>query len=527
MKKTISLVMTVILIASLAIVPATAAHVSEREAVAALETLDLVSGTQSGFEGERNPTRAEALVMLIRLLGMEQAALESNVLHPYEDAAWADKYIGYAYQEGLIKGQSDTLFGTSETASVRDCLTLILRALGYGEDDFLWEESVAFADSIGLTNGEYTTSSEFLRYDMALACYTALTLNLKGTDTTLIEKLYSDGVVSRSALVSTRLASYANIDKTELSAKQAYEKASSAVFYLEAFETREAMEQGRPDSTGSGFFVTADGVALMSYHELDGYSYARATTTDGQVYMLTGVLYYDTYRDVAVVRISKTSIDGETVRFFPYIEIGDSDALSGGDIIYTIGSPLGLQDSISSGIVGNKLRVVDDPLYPCIQFTAPISSGSSGGVLLNVYGEAVGILYGSYSRGQGLNLAVPINAISEVSFVGEGIPLTTVCQQEDAKKAASTLTASSTDIVISEGEETDVVISHDCPGNVSIFFIIDDTNIVSCAWGEFTSKLTVPLTITGMSKGTTTVQIAFVEGYGNPDALVEINVTVV
>ena len=205
--------------------------------------------------------------------------------------------------------------------------------------------------------------------------------------------------------------------------------------------------------------------------------------------MLTGVLYYDTYRDVAVARISKTSIDGETVRFFPYIEIGDSDALSGGDIIYTIGSPLGLQDSISSGIVGNKLRVVDDPLYPCIQFTAPISSGSSGGVLLNVYGEAVGILYGSYSRGQGLNLAVPINAISEVSFVGEGIPLTTVCQQEDAKKAASTLTASSTDIVISEGEETDVVISHDCPGNVSIFFIIDDTNIVSCTWGEFTLSL--------------------------------------
>ena len=55
---------------------------------------------------------------------MEQAALESNVQHPYEDAAWADKYIGYAYQEGLIKGQSDTLFGTSETASVRD-LSLI------------------------------------------------------------------------------------------------------------------------------------------------------------------------------------------------------------------------------------------------------------------------------------------------------------------------------------------------------------------------------------------------------------------
>ena len=85
------------------------------------------------FDLGRPATRVEALVMLIRLLGKEAEAEAGNWKHPFTDVpAWADKYVGYAYEKGLTKGSTATTFGTGN-ATAQMYLTFVLRALGYSD----------------------------------------------------------------------------------------------------------------------------------------------------------------------------------------------------------------------------------------------------------------------------------------------------------------------------------------------------------------------------------------------------------
>lgn len=529
MKKLISAALVIILIFGLA-APVSAARVSGSEAVEVLEVLGLFHGTDEGYELEREPTRGEALVMLIRLLGVEETALGGAWRHPYTDMQdWLGPYVGYAYQAGLVRGVDSTSFAGADTASVRDYITMVLRALGYTENaDFTWSDCIPFADSLGLTHGEYSGVSSFTRGDMALITYTALTTKLSGGDTVLIERLYLDGTVSRSQLTACRLAGYVNSGRTSYAGAEIYELASSAVFFLELFADEESLESGSPDGTASGFFVTEDGVALMSYHALDGMAFARATTTNGMVFDLTGVLYYDAVRDIAVARISKTSLDGAAVARFPYLDLGDSGAISTGDTVYTLSSPIGLSDSFSAGVVSARSRVVFDPDYPCIQTTAAISSGSSGGALINEYGEAIGVIFGSYSGGNNLYLSVPVNCVADVVFTGEGQPLSVVLKAENEKKASARITAETVELTVRVGETVKVMISHDYLGDASLRYDIDDMGkVISCEWGSFETNQDVPLRITGLEPGETFITITFVPGYVNDTAEVVINVTVV
>ena len=509
-------------------VPGSAAHVSAAEAIDTLETLGLVRGTGNGFEPERSATRGEAAVMLLRLLGKEAEAEQEQGKCPFYDGGWAARYLTYAARNGLVRGQSSNWYGREEAVSVRDYLTMVLRALGYQDTagDFSWESSIAFADRIGLTHGEYTAASRFIREDMALVSYTALTLPMKGSELTLIERLYLDGAVSAAALKSTRLAGAVSAGKEAYDAVEIHEMSASAVFYAEMYYDEESLAKDEPDTTGSGFFVTGDGVAMLSYHELDNCAYARVTTTDGRRYEVTGVLGYDPLWDMAVVRVSRTDLEGKEIRFFPYLDIGDSAAMYSGERVYTVSNPRGLIDSVSEGILSNPARNVDDPDYPYLQFTAPISPGSSGGPLLNSYGEVVGILFGTYLDGQLLNLAVPINCTAGVPLTGNGTPLSEVKAAEDVKKENAQLNASELTLELEYEEETEILISHTAPGPATIQYEIETRGVVECVWGEYITKRSIPLYITGIGNGETEIEITFLDGIGNEDSVVRIHVTV-
>ena len=95
-----------------------------------------------------------------------------------------------------------------------------------------------------------------------------------------------------------------------------------------------------------------------------------------------------------------------------------------GDVVYAIGSPLGLSNSISDGIVANRSRLVPQAGSPdpYIQVTAAISPGSSGGALINEYGEAIGITTATFAYGQNLNLAVPLDLALTVDLTAPGEP---------------------------------------------------------------------------------------------------------
>ena len=181
-----------------------------------------------------------------------------------------------------------------------------------------------------------------------------------------------------------------------LSSKEVFDQCSPAVFYIETYDI-----VGEAYATGSGFFIDESGIAVTNHHVLKNAISAKITLANGEVHDLAGVLYFDRDNDYAVIKV-----DGSG---FATLKAGDASALSGGDVCYAIGSPKGLQNTISDGIISSSART--DLGRELIQMTAPISAGSSGGALINEFGEVVGVTTSSLLSGQNLNFAIPINTV--------------------------------------------------------------------------------------------------------------------
>lgn len=182
------------------------------ELAAELKKLGLFQGNgelpdgSTDFDLNRAPTRIEAVIMLIRVLGQEQTARSGSWDHSFRDVpAWADAYIGYAYEKRLSSGISDTEFGTTD-ASAAMYLTFVLRALGYSdtEGDFLWSEPYALATQTGILPVTVDLV-DFQRSDLVVVSAAALSAKLKGSEQTLAEKLIAEGVFTEEQYRATSL----------------------------------------------------------------------------------------------------------------------------------------------------------------------------------------------------------------------------------------------------------------------------------------------------------------------------------
>ncbi len=179
---------------------------SEESLAVVLRALGLFRGVSDiDFALGSAPDRAQALVMMLRLMGLEQDALAEGGAHPFEDMdgmAWAEPYVGYAYQHGLAKGISDTQFGGKNPASAGTYLTFVLRALGYQEGegaDFTWQKPTKLALTLGLLPAR-VKQNDFLRADVVTISYAALGVRCKGSGVTLAQDLTERGVLTRDAL---------------------------------------------------------------------------------------------------------------------------------------------------------------------------------------------------------------------------------------------------------------------------------------------------------------------------------------
>ena len=165
-----------------------------------LKAMGLFKGvSDTDFALDRAPTRAEALVMLLRLMGVAQEAAQYTGSHPFTDTAdcaWADPYIAYAWDKGITKGYGTT-FGGSDNADGRMYFTFVLRALGYSDadGDFSYSNPYTLARSIGIFP-EGTYADNFMRGDVVLVSYAALTAKCKGSERTLAESLMAVGALS-------------------------------------------------------------------------------------------------------------------------------------------------------------------------------------------------------------------------------------------------------------------------------------------------------------------------------------------
>ena len=171
----------------------------------ALNDLGLFSGSTNGYNLERSSTRTEGLVMLLRLLGEENRALNYKGSHPFTDVpSWADRYVAYAYEKGYTSGISENLFGSQKTLTLNDYMTFLLRALEYNDKngDFTWANSADAAIDAGiLSQSEVQAIKDrdiFYRDDLVYTSYKVLFANCKNETFKLSDKLISSGIFTQT-----------------------------------------------------------------------------------------------------------------------------------------------------------------------------------------------------------------------------------------------------------------------------------------------------------------------------------------
>ncbi|MDR1590276.1 MAG: trypsin-like peptidase domain-containing protein [Oscillospiraceae bacterium] len=362
--------------------------------------------------------------------------------------AWYEPNVGLGYELGLINGKTETLFDPDGFITLAETVKLAASLHGIyhtgrselqNGTDAWYSTYVAYALENGVLEYEYKDyTAAALRSDFAAILAGALPAEaltpvnyvpdgvipdvdvaytygpsvyalyragvLTGSDSgaflpnAKIKRSESAAIITRMADPSLRVTSSQTV--RQLTAEEIAEKCGPAVFYIEVYNAA-----GTLKGTGSGFFISSSGMAITNYHVVENARSAVITTSDGSEYDVAGIYDIDAENDLALLQI-----DGED---FDFLSIGDSDSLRNGAQIYAIGSPLGLQNTISPGIISNVSRVINEMQF--IQITAPLSPGSSGGALIDVYGNVIGVTAGTLDNGQGLNLAVPVKLADGLS----------------------------------------------------------------------------------------------------------------
>jgi len=166
--------------------------------------------------------------------------------------------------------------------------------------------------------------------------------------------------------------------------------------------------EDQPRGVGSGFILTADGIIMTNAHVVDGAEQVIVTLTDKREFVAR-IIGADRRTDVAVVKIEASGLQP--------VKLGDPNRLKVGEWVMAIGSPFGLENTVTAGIVSAKGRDTGDYL-PFIQTDVAINPGNSGGPLINMRGEVIGINSQIYSRSggfMGISFAIPIDEAANVS----------------------------------------------------------------------------------------------------------------
>lgn len=248
MKRIIAICLILILACSA--VNVCAASEDETQRADALHELGLFNGTGTNADGspiydlDKVPTRAEAITMLVRLLGKESEAKANAWDTPFTDVAeWAKPYVGYAYNNGLTSGTSAATFSGSNPVNETQYLTFILRALGYDDKagDFQWDKAKDLSDTIGIT-GPGTSASVFNRGGIVSISYNALSAKLKDGSKTLIKSLYESKAVKTQEVPQTLNDALASIDTSKI--LTGYDEVNAFLLYLKPDQTWNNKETG-------------------------------------------------------------------------------------------------------------------------------------------------------------------------------------------------------------------------------------------------------------------------------------------
>jgi serine protease Do len=174
----------------------------------------------------------------------------------------------------------------------------------------------------------------------------------------------------------------------------------------------EAVVQVRtPGGLGSGFFINEEGYLITNFHVIEGETQISIEVFQSK----NGQLDRKSYKQVRIVAMNKFAdlallkVEDKDAPLFSWVLLGESDPMSVGERVFAIGSPLGLERTVTEGIVSTKTRQMQGELY--LQTTAQINPGNSGGPLFNMRGEVVGVTNMKITFGEGLGFAIPVESV--------------------------------------------------------------------------------------------------------------------
>lgn len=165
-----------------------------------LHEMGLFQGTQNGYDLDRTPTRAEAAVMLVRLLGKEDEAKALTYTAPFTDLkGWEKPYVQYLYSNGLANGTNRTTFNPTGKCTAQMYAVFLLRALGYSDTaDFSYANAIETAREQSIYDTGIINVQNFLRDDAAAASYTVLSVSPKNSEGTLLDQLVSENAITEA-----------------------------------------------------------------------------------------------------------------------------------------------------------------------------------------------------------------------------------------------------------------------------------------------------------------------------------------
>lgn len=397
-RKIVSLILVVMILA----IPLQAfAEVPSSWAIAEIEkakSLNLV--TEKVLRDYKSEiTREEFCELAVKLYESLSGKKATTVLeNPFTDTS--NPEVLKANSLGIVGGRGKGIFAPNDPVTRQEIAVMLLRTINAADI------------KISNVSAATTFSDENRISSWALEAIKLLNSHqIINGDGTKINPL---GNTTKEQGIALVLRSYEKFSSLAAGNSKAFEpseiaeKATPAMVYIETFT-----EDDWLIGTGSGFIIESTGKIVTNFHVIEYSDKISVTFDDGTKMEVVSIVNYDVDRDIAILQV-----DGKNL---PTVPLGNSDTILNGQRVLAIGSPLGLSNTISEGLVSSKNRVIDELSY--IQTSAPISFGSSGGALFNSRGEVVGITSAMFMDGQNLNLAIPINDLKPLLQVNKELTL--------------------------------------------------------------------------------------------------------
>ncbi len=365
-----------------------------KDYVQRLVNLGAINGYPDGtFRPNNTISRAAFIKVLCGVMDMKP--IEKSYFED-TDGHWASGYIAAAVEAGLIR-MEDFLFVSDDTTvgyyyhpdqniTREEIAVISTRALG---DEF---------KAINSGKSNFADSSQIQEYNQGYVSVCVEQGIINGYPDNTFGPLKGATRAEASVVIGRIIDKIFSSEREVMTSGDIYQSIKPSMVKISTIFEGEEM------AIGSGFNISPEGKIVTNHHVISSSEEFFVEFEDGTKKKVTSVHNYLRSKDIAVLNIEGNG--------YPVTPIGSSRSLRVGDAVYSMGYPLTMDLTIGNGIISS--RQVGEYGDNFLLTTAPISPGSSGGVLLNSYGEAVGITQGTFVNGQNMNTCIPISDVIRV-----------------------------------------------------------------------------------------------------------------